>query len=95
MERARRHQTFLARLALALLVLVAELVGRSLTHRVNIGRHVETPSYSGAEYYPFLLVAVKVGVALLLARTAWRFFDHSSCELPRLRWQSRCRSRSA
>ena len=73
MERARRHQTFLARLALALLVLIAELAGRSLTHRVNIGRHVETPSYSGAEYYPFLLAAVKVGVALMLARLAWRF----------------------
>jgi hypothetical protein len=73
MERARRHQTLLARLALALLVLIAELAGRSLTHRVNIGRHVEAPSYSGAEYYPFLLAAVKVGVALLLARLAWRF----------------------
>lgn len=73
MERARRHQTFLARLALALLVLIAELAGRSLTHRVNIGRHVEAPSYSGTEYYPFLLAAVKVGVALLLARLAWRF----------------------
>ena len=73
MERARRHQTLLARLALALLVLIAELGGRSLTHRVNIGRHVEAPSYSGAEYYPFLLAAVKVGVALMLARLAWRF----------------------
>ena len=73
MERARRHQTFLARLALALLVLIAELAGRSLTHRVNIGRHVEAPSYSGAEYYPFLLAAVKVAVALMLARLAWRF----------------------
>jgi hypothetical protein len=73
MERARRHQTFLARLALGLLVLIAELAGRSLTHRVNIGRHVEAPSYSGAEYYPFLLAAVKVGVALMLARLAWRF----------------------
>jgi hypothetical protein len=73
MERARRHQAFLARLALALLVLIAELLGRSLTHRVNIGRHVEAPSYSGADYYPFLLAAVKVGVALLLARLAWRF----------------------
>src|SRR2546427_3670137 len=71
-ERARRHQIFLARLALALLVLVAELAGRSLTHRVNIGRHVET-RYAGAEYYPFLLAAVKVGVALMLARVAWRF----------------------
>ena len=30
-------------------------------------------SYSGAEYYPFLLAAVKLGVALLLARLAWRF----------------------
>jgi hypothetical protein len=73
MERARRHQTLLARLALGLLVLVAELAGRSLTHRVNIGRHVEAPSYSGAEYYPFLLAVVKVGVALMLARLAWRF----------------------
>jgi len=72
-ERARRHQTLLARLALALLVLIAELAGRSLTHRVNIGRHVDSPSYSGTEYYPFLLAAVKVGVALMLARLAWRF----------------------
>src|SRR2546421_12555366 len=73
MERARRHQTLLARLALGLLVLVAELVGRSLTHRVNIGRHVEASSYSAAEYYPFLLAVVKVGLALMLARLAWRF----------------------
>ena len=29
--------------------------------------------YSGAEYYPFLLAAVKLGVALLLARLVWRF----------------------
>ena len=73
MQRARRHQTLLARLALALLVLIAELAGRSLTHRVNIGRHVDAPSYSAAEYYPFLLAAVKIGLALMLARLAWRF----------------------
>ena len=73
MERARRHQTLLARLALGLLALVAELLGRSLTYRLNIGNHVRTPSYSGADYYPFLLAAVKVGVALMLARVAWRF----------------------
>jgi hypothetical protein len=72
MERARRHQVFLARLALVLLALVAELVGRSLAHRLDFGRHVETP-YSGAQYYPFLLAAVKVAVALMLARLAWRF----------------------
>jgi hypothetical protein len=73
MERARRHQRLLAALAFGLIALVAELVGRSLTHRLDVGRHVAPPSYSGAEYYPFLLAGVKVGIALLLARVAWRF----------------------
>lgn len=73
MERARRHQRFSSALAFALLALVAELVGRSLAHRIDVGRHVRTPSYSGADYYPFLLMAVKLGVALLLARLTWRF----------------------
>ena len=73
MQRARRHQRLSSALAFALLALVAELAGRSLTHRLDVGRHVETPSYSGADYYPFLLAAVKLGVALLLARLAWRF----------------------
>ena len=73
MERARRHQRLLAALAFGLLALVAELVGRSLTHRLDVGRHVAPPSYSGADYYPFLLAGVKVGIALLLARVAWRF----------------------
>jgi len=72
-ERARRHQVLLARLALGLFVLIAELLGRSLTHRLDVGRHVEAPSYSGTQYYPFLLAAVKVGLALMLARVAWRF----------------------
>src|SRR5205807_8526861 len=36
------------------------------------GRHVSSPSYAGADYYPFLLAAVKIGIALLLARLAWR-----------------------
>jgi hypothetical protein len=71
--RARRHQTLLARLALGLLALVAELAGRSLTHRLNLGQHVRTPSYAHTDYYPFLLAVVKVGVALMLARVAWRF----------------------
>ena len=71
--RACKHQTLLARLALLLLALVAELVGRSLTHRVDVGRHVASPSYAHTDYYPFLLVFVKVGVALMLARVTWRF----------------------
>jgi hypothetical protein len=73
MVRARRHQRLLARLALVLLALVAELVGRSLAHRIDVGRHVASPSYSGADYYPILLGVVKVSVALMLARLAWRF----------------------
>src|SRR4029079_8345768 len=73
MERARRHQRALARVALIFLALIAELIGRSLSHRLDFGQHVRTASYSGADYYPFLLAAVKVGVALMLARLAWRF----------------------
>ena len=72
-QRARRHHRLLSGLAFALLALIAELVGRSLAHRIDLGRHVSSPSYSGADYYPFLLAAVKLGVALLAARLAWRF----------------------
>jgi hypothetical protein len=77
MERARRHQRFLARVALVLLALIAELAGRSLSHRLDFGKHVASPSYSGADYYPILLAVVKVSVALMLARLAWRFVKAS------------------
>lgn len=73
MERARSHQRLLAFLAFGLLALMAELAGRSLTTRIDVGRHVRNPSYAGADYYPFLLLGVKIGAALLLARLAWRF----------------------
>ena len=72
MARARRHQRLLSVLAFGLIALAAELLGRSMTHRLDFGRHVNS-SYSGAEYYPFLLAAVKLGVALLLACLVWRF----------------------
>ena len=55
MERARRHQRLLSGLAFGLLALVAELLGRSLTHRLDFGRHVAAPSYAHADYYPILL----------------------------------------
>jgi hypothetical protein len=71
MQLARRHQRLLAGLALGLLTLVAELLGRTLTYRVDVGKHVQTPSYAGE--YPILLAVVKVGVALMLARLFWRF----------------------
>ena len=73
MTRARRHQRLFSAVAFGLLALVAQLVGRSLTHRLDVGRHVASPSYADASYYPFLLAGVKIGVALLLARLAWRF----------------------
>jgi hypothetical protein len=72
-DRARRHQRLLAGLALGLLALVAELGGRSLTYRLDVGRHVGPVSYAHESYYPFLLAGVKVAVALMLARLTWRF----------------------
>ena len=73
MERARAHRRLAGFGAFSLLALVAELCGRSLTVRLDLGRHVPTPSYAGADYYPFLLAGVKVGVALMLAALTWRF----------------------
>jgi hypothetical protein len=72
MARARRHQRLLSALAFGLLAITAELVGASLTHRIDLGRHVRSPSYSHAVYYPALVAAVKVGIALLLTRLLWR-----------------------
>jgi hypothetical protein len=71
----RGRRTVLARLALALLVLVAELTGRSLAYRIDVGRHVGRVSYADAAYYPMVVLCVKVGVALMLARLVWRFFQ--------------------
>jgi hypothetical protein len=73
MDKARAHRRLAGFGAFTLLALVAELFGRSLTVRLDLGRHVPTPSYGGADYYPFLLAGVKVGVALMLAALTWRF----------------------
>ena len=67
MSRARSHQRIFGLLSLGLIGLVAELAGRSLTHRLDVGRQVGRVSYAHAEYYPFLLAAVKIGVALTRA----------------------------
>ena len=72
-EAARRHQRLLAWLALGLLALVAELIGRSLAYRLDVGRQVGAAVSPTAGYYPVLLICVKVGVALMLARVTWRF----------------------
>jgi hypothetical protein len=73
MGRARAHRRLAGLGAFALLALAAELAGRSLTVRLDLGRHVPTPSYAGADYYPFLLAAVKIAIALMLAALTWRF----------------------
>jgi hypothetical protein len=69
---ARGHARLLSVLAFCLLAFVAELAGRALTASVDIGRHVRSPGDATADYYPFLLAGVKVCIALLLARLAWR-----------------------
>ena len=51
----------------ALLVVMAEVAGRSLTSRVDARLHVRPLANSGADYYPFLLVGVKIVCALALA----------------------------
>src|SRR5205814_8741635 len=80
MTRARRHPRVASFAAFALLALVCELIGRSLTERIDVGRHIASPSYAGTDYYPFLLLAVKLGIALLLARLVWRFVKAHATE---------------
>jgi hypothetical protein len=72
MQQARAHRRLAGIGAFALLALVSELVGRSLTVSLDLGKHVPSPSYSGTDYYPFLLAGVKVSVALMLAVLTWR-----------------------
>ena len=85
MERARRHQRLFSALAFGLLAVVAELAGRSLTHRLDFGHHVAAPSYAHTDYYPILLAVVKGGIALLLARLLWRVIRARSTERAALR----------
>ena len=73
MVRARRHRRACSAAAFALVVLVAEVAGRSLTARVDELLHVHDPLRGSASYYPFLLLGVKAGAALLLANLLWRF----------------------
>jgi hypothetical protein len=51
----------------AILVVVAEVLGRSLTAHVDRLFHVEPMAPKDASYYPFLLVGVKIVGALALA----------------------------
>jgi hypothetical protein len=80
MDRARRHQRLLSALSFGLLAVLAELFGAELTHRIDLGRHVRSPSYSHAAYYPAVVAAVKVGISLLLASLLWRMLRAHAIE---------------
>ncbi|HZQ82677.1 MAG TPA: hypothetical protein VFB25_11950 [Gaiellaceae bacterium] len=51
----------------AVMVSVAEVTGVSITRHIDRALHVAPLAPSGASYYPFLLVAVKIAGALTLA----------------------------
>jgi hypothetical protein len=61
LQRSREMGAFL------LLVVIAEVVGRSLTTHLDRRLHVNPLASTSASYYPFLLVAVKIAGALVLA----------------------------
>ncbi len=56
----------------ALLALVGELTGRSLTLRLDLAVHVRPRAAPMAPYYPFLLAGIRLAAALGLAWVAWR-----------------------
>ena len=56
----------------ALLALVGELTGRSLTLRLDLAFHVRPRAAPMASYYPFLLAGIRLAAALGLAWVAWR-----------------------
>jgi hypothetical protein len=71
MTRAQRRRS-IAVAAFALLALVTELVGRSVTIRVDRALHVAPLATPTTPYYPFLLAGLKVVVALAAAAFLWR-----------------------
>ena len=58
--------------AFALLALVTELTGRSITLRIDRAFHVMRLAPPSTPYYPFLLAGIRAVAALALAAVAWR-----------------------
>jgi hypothetical protein len=56
----------------ALLALLTELTGRSVTVRLDRALHVGPLATPTTRYYPFLLAGIRTLAALLLAAVAWR-----------------------
>jgi hypothetical protein len=72
MVRSRRRRRTAKVAAFALLALAVELLGRSITARIDGALHVRPLAAPDASYYPFLLAGVKIAVALGAAALAWR-----------------------
>ena len=73
MERARRHQRLLARFALRPCSRSSPSWRAAVSLTGSTSAVTSRRPYAGAEYYPELVAVVKVAVALMLARLAWRF----------------------
>ena len=71
MSRARRRRS-IAVGAFALLALVTELLGHSVTIPIDRALHVAPLATPTTPYYPVLLAALKVVVALAAAAHVWR-----------------------
>jgi hypothetical protein len=69
-EGLRRRRTELA--VFALLALVTELTGRSITARLDRAFHVTPVAAPRTSYYPFLLSGVRLLAAIALAAIVWR-----------------------
>ena len=70
MTLARRRPTAVA--GFALLALLAELVGRSATFRLDHALSVQPLATPTTSYYPFLLAGVKLLATVAAAALAWR-----------------------
>jgi hypothetical protein len=70
MRVGRRRSTGAA--CFALLALIAELTGRSLTVSLDRALHVGPLTAPSTPYYPFVLAGVRVVAAVALAAVAWR-----------------------
>lgn len=75
-----RRRVVLAGLAFALVALCAEVAGIGVIRNIDLGRRVASPGYAHADYYPPLLAAVKVGIALLAAGLVWRILRARAIE---------------
>lgn len=67
-----RHRWLVRAPRFALLTLVAELTGRSITGRLDGSYHVVPLAAPRTSLYPFLLAGIRAVAALALAALAWR-----------------------